>query len=126
MNQILDSKRGITLISLVITIIILIILSGVTITGILGDGGLVNVAREQSTKFEMDTIKENINLAVLTAKMRGNGIITEENLVKTLNDHVGVEYYTIQRDSETNIWKIIVAEQEFDVTTSGDVTIKDN
>lgn len=39
-------QRGITLIVLVVTIVVLLILAGVSINAILGDNGIVNKAKE--------------------------------------------------------------------------------
>lgn len=51
-------KRGITLISLVITIIILIILVGFTISLTIGDNGLFNIAKKAKNDYEQATIEE--------------------------------------------------------------------
>lgn len=46
MKKFFKSKKGITLISLVVTIIVLIILAGITVSTFLGDGGIINRAKE--------------------------------------------------------------------------------
>ncbi len=43
-------ERGITLIALVVTIVVLLILAGVTITFVLGEGGILNMAKEAADK----------------------------------------------------------------------------
>lgn len=45
------SKKGITLIALIITIIILLILAGITISLMLGDNGLFNIAKKATTNY---------------------------------------------------------------------------
>ena len=47
-----EEEKGITLISLVITIIIIIILSTVTINLLLGDNGLISQSRESKNSME--------------------------------------------------------------------------
>ena len=42
------SNRGITLISLAITIAVLIILAGVSVSAILGDDGIINKAKKSA------------------------------------------------------------------------------
>ena len=37
----LDNKKGITLIALVVTVVVLIILAGVSINAVLGDNGII-------------------------------------------------------------------------------------
>ena len=45
------NERGITLVALVITIVVLIILSTVTISTVLGDNGLINQAKKIKIMF---------------------------------------------------------------------------
>ena len=48
----LKNKRGITLIALVVTIIILLILAGVTINMVLGDNGILNKTKVAAEKYQ--------------------------------------------------------------------------
>ena len=50
MNKTKKNTRGITLIALVITIIVLLILAGVTIAALEGDNGIVTRAKEAVKK----------------------------------------------------------------------------
>lgn len=56
------ANYGITLIALVITIIILLILAGVTIATLTGDNGIVTKAQEAKLKTELATIQEELEL----------------------------------------------------------------
>lgn len=47
-----NNNTGITLIALVITIILLLILAGVTISLTLGDNGLFNTAKNATVEYE--------------------------------------------------------------------------
>ena len=64
-----QSQRGITLIALVITIIVLLILAGVTIAMVLGPNGIVNRAKESKTKTEQASQNEQTDLAELQNKL---------------------------------------------------------
>ena len=55
-------NKGITLISLVITIIVLLILAGVTITMLTGDNGLINKAIEGKIRAEVSEIIESAKI----------------------------------------------------------------
>ena len=55
-------QRGITLISLVITIIVLLILAGVSISMLIGENGLIGKANESKFKTEMAALKEQLEL----------------------------------------------------------------
>ena len=59
------NERGITLIALVVTIVVLLILAGVTITYALGDNGIFGTAK----KAEVGSIKATFSDAVSTAQV---------------------------------------------------------
>ena len=46
----LDNERGITLVALVVTIVVLLILAGISISLVLGENGLINNAKEARDK----------------------------------------------------------------------------
>ncbi len=54
----LKNEQGITLIALIVTIVILIILVGISMTMILGDNGLINKS-EEGAKFIKMQVKKN-------------------------------------------------------------------
>ena len=58
-------NKGITLIALVITIVVLLILAGVTISTLTGDNGLLKKANEAKTASEESEIEEEIQLLKL-------------------------------------------------------------
>lgn len=58
------NERGITLIALVVTIVVLLILAGVTITYALGDKGIFGIAK----KAEVGSIKATFSDAVSTTQ----------------------------------------------------------
>lgn len=62
MKKILKKEEGITLIALVITIIILIILAGISIKLVLGDNGIVKKAQQAKTETEQAKLNEEIGL----------------------------------------------------------------
>ena len=66
----MKSKRGITLISLVITIIVLIILVGVTINLTVGENGLITKATRAREEYKKATYFEELNLDILDEQTR--------------------------------------------------------
>ena len=64
-----QKNKGITLIALIITIIILLILAGVTMSLVIGDNGLINNSKNSKTKSEISQEKETIQLAINALKM---------------------------------------------------------
>jgi len=63
------TQKGITLIALVITIIVLLILAGVTISMVLGDDGIIQNAQQAKNKNESATVKELADLADTNYKL---------------------------------------------------------
>ena len=66
-------QKGITLIALVITIIVLLILAAVTINALSGDNGILKRATEAKQKTRRADALEKIRLAVMTATTNGVG-----------------------------------------------------
>ena len=64
------STKGITLIALVITIIVLLILAGVSIAMLTGDNGILTQAKEAKEANIAGTEKEQIKLAMQSLKMK--------------------------------------------------------
>ena len=63
-KQKLKESKGITLIALVITIIILLILAGVTIATLTGDNGILKKAGDAKTQTEQAKEDENLKIAI--------------------------------------------------------------
>ncbi len=64
-------SKGITLIALIITIIVLLILAGVTINALTGSDSAPAKANEAGQKNDIGTAKDDISLTVLNAKTQG-------------------------------------------------------
>ncbi|MFR5508598.1 MAG: type II secretion system protein [Clostridia bacterium] len=70
MKKVLKEKSGITLIALVITIIVLLILAGVSIAMLTGDNGILTQATEAKEKNTIGGEKEQISLALQSLRMK--------------------------------------------------------
>ena len=75
MRKILKKENGITLVALVVTIIVLIILAGVSINLILGDNGIITIAKRSKENIELAKIEEEKELNELYMQLEDN----EEN-----------------------------------------------
>ncbi len=64
-----QKERGITLIALVITIIILLILAGVTIAMVVGDNGILSRARNAKEETDISGDKEKIRIAIISSRI---------------------------------------------------------
>ncbi len=79
-----DFTKGITLIALVITIIVLLILAGVTIATLTGENGILSKATEASNKTEEKNAEEQVKIAVM-GSIGTNGELENEVLKENLN-----------------------------------------
>ena len=79
-----DSTKGITLIALVITIIVLLILAGVTIATLTGENGILSKATEASNKTEEKNAEEQVKIAVM-GSIGTNGELENEVLKENLD-----------------------------------------
>jgi Tfp pilus assembly protein PilE len=77
-----QDNKGITLITLVITVVVLTILAGVSINAVVGDDGIIAKAKESANLTKETTIKESIEKLVLEYKLAEKGE-TLEDFLKT-------------------------------------------
>ncbi|MCI9063660.1 MAG: type II secretion system protein [Clostridia bacterium] len=106
----MKNNKGITLIALVITIIVLLILAGIAISMLAGDNGILRQAAKAKTRTELAAIEEAIKIALLTARTNEDGTfnnaIFEEELDKAKLNWSKDETtgnYTIEENGEKYI-----------------------
>ena len=63
-----NNEKGITLVALVVTIIVLLILAGITISVALNNGGILGRAEKAKEETEIAAIKDYISLALLNIR----------------------------------------------------------
>ena len=76
-------NKGITLVGLIITIIVLLILATVSISLIINNG-VLDKAQHGVDKYSEEEELEQIKLAVASARLKGNGFLVMENLSNEL------------------------------------------
>lgn len=86
-----EKNLGITLIALVVTIVVLLILSGVTISMLTGQNSILNKAGESNQKTEETQEKENLELAIMSSKMEDVSTleISKNSLEKAVKSQFG-------------------------------------
>ena len=95
-------KRGITLIALVITIIVLLILAGVTIATLTGENGILTRTMEAKFKTEISDIKEQIEIKGISNSKENafgtvNGILEVES---SYNEKLAIENGNLVYDAQ--------------------------
>ena len=121
-------NKGITLVALVITIIVLIILTGIVISMTVGDNGIFTKAREAKRLQITSEAKEKIGTEILAAQVEA--IQRNEELEQAQVEDIISKYGTLQDDKDT----IILKDNGYDIklsdiyqgtiTTSGSYTEK--
>ena len=76
--------KGITLVALVITIVVLLILAGVSINTVLGDDGIIKKAKEAAEATKQASAEEEMNRLVLEYQLASN----DETLESFLQEKV--------------------------------------
>ena len=89
-----DATAGITLIALVITIIVLLILSGVAISMLSGENGILKQASNARKQTEKASTEEKVKLAALAGLTAGKGHMAGDEAFDALNKGLDEAGYT--------------------------------
>ena len=111
MEKIIKQKKGITLIALVITIIVLLILAGISISMLAGDNSILQRATDAKKNTGNSQIQERINLAYHSSLVNGQGKITEPSLESELKkefNRVSLEEGWLDKTSVEGKWIITI------------------
>ena len=88
-NKVFTAQKGITLIALVVTIIILLILAAVTIAALSGDNGILSNAAGAKQETEKAEILEQIRLDIYGEMADNGGTDPTETDIKRIADEYG-------------------------------------
>ena len=110
----LNKNKGITLIALAVTIIILLILAGVSISAIVGIDGIISQAGNASEKATEGRGKEKIELALGEYQIKN----TEEPLINFLKSKDWCKNAT---ENEDKTIEVTTDEGSYEVSQDGEV-----
>ena len=110
----IKQEKGITLIALVVTIVVLLILAGVSISLVLNNNGVISKAKDAKNSTEKGQAQDEVNLAINYLQIEdATSTLTQEDRRKILED----ELRKISADSSVSIsgdgFKIIHKKYEF-------------
>lgn len=102
----IKNKRGITLIALIVTIIVLLILAGISINLVIGNNGLFSFMDSTKHSTDVATERDQLSVAIKDAKSGdymsgGIGGLTVEGLQDALDDIVGEGKTIVTSSNET-------------------------
>lgn len=112
-------KEGITLIALIITIIVLLILVGITISMISSQDGILDKVVEGKQKYKEATELEKLKIATQSALIDGNGVLEDENIKKELKETFGEGNYDYLGDG-----LVIINEKYYKISEDGTAEIE--
>ena len=142
MNKWKNRNSGITLIALVITIIVLLILAGISIQMLIGQNGILNRAGEAAIENEIANVAETIELLSMNQTMdsvlentdgdildylSSQGIINEQNIIDTqklLGTNTKYGKGTTTDVFKLENGKIVYINEKGEITTEREVDIK--
>ena len=123
LKQKFKRNKGITLIALVVTIIVLLILAGVSINMLTGENGIIRRAGEAKSATEVANEKEGVQESVIVATM-ADSTITESNLKTALDNRFGTGKTTVE-DNKDNSYTITINDSKREYTIEDDGSIFD-
>lgn len=107
--------KGITIVALSITIIILLILAGVSISSIKGEKSSIKEAIQNTENAQRKSIIEKIEADLYNEKVKNGKMPTEDNLTNLINEK---GYGTITEDSESGENMLVTAEGQHEILFS--------
>jgi len=131
-----STNKGITLIALVITIIVLLILAGVSIATLTGQNGVLTKAENAKTATKEETAKEEVKLAwaAITSDYyegkkgsKKSNYYTQENLNQELKETGKITEFNYQEEGTTTLVYVKKdGEYNMQITTKGEIIIHEN
>ena len=112
--------KGITLIALVITIIVLLILAGVSIAMLTGQNGILTQAQNSKTTTEYKSAEEKVKLAIMAARSQSEtGALDVDKLVAEITNNYGG---TASKANDGFPVKATVDGKNFSIDGDGNIT----
>lgn len=115
-------ENGITLIALAVTIIVLLILAGISIGALKGDNGIIGQAKGGKDSAEISEEKEIIEVSVVQAideDVYGN--ITTDIFRKKLNNNTGEGKTEVIDNRDTIVARFIEKNRYYEIDKDGNI-----
>ena len=114
-----NKAKGITLIALVVTIVVLLILAGVTLVIVFGENGVINQAKKAEGEQKIAEYKDKIELAKMTVYTKNHGSSVPIDQFWTELEAQGID--TSKKTENNGVWTITPEEGiEIKVTPTAD------
>ena len=119
----IKNTRGITLLALIITIIILLIIAGISIVGLTGENGLIKNAGQAKQGTEIANEKEILERATVQSMAQDSrGNIKKENLENKLDEEAGEGKTEVIENEENLVVKFEESNRYYEIDKNGNVS----
>lgn len=117
-------ERGITIIALIVTIVVLLILAGVSISLIINRNGIISKAEVAKQETDIADEKEKINLSAVAAQTNNeDAVIRRNDFDKELKKFFN-EDYTLEPDSDAEEYEVTCKKSGRKYTIKSGITKK--
>ena len=118
--------RGITLISLVVTIVVLIILAGISIAILSGDNGILKSAQRAQETSKLADIREEVDIKWVEVLKEAGPTNTTEELEQRLQDKLRQEDKdaVVKYNQKNNTFEITYKDMMLEIQNNDTVTVK--
>ena len=102
----MKKNNGVTLIALIITIIVLLILAGVTLSMVMGESGIFNKAKLAKSKNNIAAIEEIIKMDKLENdinKKTGDNYLEDNELIDKIKEELEEKGYDVKDDNSIEV-----------------------
>ena len=117
-----NKTKGITLIALIVTIIVLLILAGISIATLTGDNGVLKSTVSAKEKTEISNEKEILEVATVQAMGRDRaGIVTKIRLQTALDENTSKGTTNVEEDEEILLTTFVQSGRIYEVDKDGNI-----
>lgn len=95
----MKKNKGITIISLIVTVVILLILAGITIGSISGDDSIIEQTGETAQDAQKESIIQKIKAELYSEQVKSGKVPSKEKLKEIISENFG----TIDKDGENEL-----------------------
>ena len=119
----IKERKAITLIALVVTIVVILILAGITVGMVTSDNGILKETKNAKQQAEIDNEKSIVERAKMLAMMRSkNGAITYEIFEPALKDEAGANPTDVSNAGDTIEVLFTESNRYYEIDQDGNVS----
>ena len=121
-NKNIEANRGITLIALIVTIIVLLILAGITVATLTGDNGLISKTGEAKDVTERSNEKEELEIEILGLYDK-RGRLDVNQVIQKLRENIKNLDTVVATDEKFPVRVTYKNRHKYIITNDGEVMI---